>query len=56
MKNIGIMPKLNRIERKCDLILGRIPCRTNENMDALIRKMSTAASELERISKPDIRK
>lgn len=57
MKNIGsVMPKLNRIEIKCDAILRRLFMRSNGEMDNLINKMNAAAMELERMARTDIRK
>lgn len=57
MKNIGsVMPKLNRIEIKCDAILRRLFMRSNGEMDNLINKMNAAAMELERMAGTDIRK
>lgn len=53
MKNIGIMPRLNRIECKCNEILSRLSVRRvdESKMDGLIMKMNMAAKELEGMAK-----
>lgn len=56
MKNIGILPKLDRIERKCNAILNRLSTSRDDKskVDSLILKMSAAAKELELMTRSDI--
>lgn len=53
--NGGLLPRLVRIEGKCDKILRRLPDRVQAKpMDELIMKMRDAASELQRRARSDI--
>lgn len=53
--NGSLLPRLLRIESKCDKILRRLPERVQmKPMDDLILKMREAANELQRKARSDI--